>query len=37
VHIGQAIEFAPEMNEAAITERLYDEVERLLNGGDSGI
>ena len=32
VHVGQPIRFAPEETEAAITERLHTEVERLLNG-----
>jgi long-chain acyl-CoA synthetase len=32
VHVGQPIRFAPEETEAAITERLHAEVERLLNG-----
>jgi long-chain acyl-CoA synthetase len=31
IHIGQPIRFAPEETEAAITERLHAEVERLLN------
>jgi long-chain acyl-CoA synthetase len=31
VHVGQPIRFAPEETEAAITERLHAEVERLLN------
>ena len=30
VHVGQPIRFAPEESEAAITERLHAEVERLL-------
>jgi long-chain acyl-CoA synthetase len=32
VHVGEAIEFAPEATEAEITERLHAEVERLLGG-----
>ncbi|MGA2350925.1 MAG: AMP-binding protein [Terracidiphilus sp.] len=32
VHVGQPIHFAPEETEAAITERLHAEVNRLLNG-----
>jgi long-chain acyl-CoA synthetase len=32
VHVGQPIRFAPEETQAAITERLHAEVERLLNG-----
>jgi long-chain acyl-CoA synthetase len=32
VHVGQPIRFAPEETEAAITERLHAEVNRLLNG-----
>ena len=32
VHVGQPIRFAPEESEAAITERLHAEVDRLLNG-----
>jgi long-chain acyl-CoA synthetase len=32
VHVGQPIRFAPEETEAAITERLHAEVERLLGG-----
>jgi long-chain acyl-CoA synthetase len=32
VHLGQPIRFAPEETEAAITARLYAEVDRLLNG-----
>jgi long-chain acyl-CoA synthetase len=35
VHVGEAIRFAPEDSEAAITERLHAEVERLV--GDEGI
>jgi len=31
IHIGQPIRFAPEETDAAITERLHAEVERLLN------
>jgi long-chain acyl-CoA synthetase len=31
VHLGQPIRFSPEQSEAAITERLHAEVERLLN------
>ena len=34
VHIGEAIRFGAEENEAAITARLHDEVERLM--GDAG-
>jgi len=34
VHVGQPIRFAPEDSEAAITERLHDEVEKLLNSSD---
>ena len=30
VHVGQPISFAPETSEAAITQRLHDEVERLM-------
>ena len=36
VHIGQAIEFGPEMSESAITARLHDEVEKLMGGRDAG-
>ncbi|MGO9325849.1 MAG: AMP-binding protein [Terracidiphilus sp.] len=32
IHLGDAIRFAPEETEAAITARLHDEVERLLGG-----
>ncbi|MGA2807672.1 MAG: AMP-binding protein [Terracidiphilus sp.] len=32
VHVGEPIRFAPEETEAAITERLQAEVDRLLNG-----
>ncbi len=32
VHVGEAIRFGPEETEAAITQRLHDEVGRLLNG-----
>jgi long-chain acyl-CoA synthetase len=32
VHVGEAIRFAPEDSEAAITERLHAEVERLVGG-----
>jgi long-chain acyl-CoA synthetase len=32
VHVGQPIRFAPEETEAAITARLHDAVERLLEG-----
>jgi long-chain acyl-CoA synthetase len=32
VHVGQPLHFAPEETEAAITERLHAEVERLLGG-----
>jgi long-chain acyl-CoA synthetase len=32
VHVGQPIRFAPEESEAAITERLHAEVNKLLNG-----
>ncbi|MGD0831429.1 MAG: AMP-binding protein [Terracidiphilus sp.] len=33
VHVGQPIRFAPEESEAAITERLHAEVERLVGSG----
>ena len=33
VHVGEPIRFAQEETEVAITERLYAEVERLLNSG----
>jgi long-chain acyl-CoA synthetase len=33
VHVGQPIRFAPDETEAAITERLHAEVERLLKAG----
>ncbi|MGO8933266.1 MAG: AMP-binding protein [Terracidiphilus sp.] len=33
VHIGEAIWFGPEESESAITARLHDEVERLMEGG----
>ena len=37
VRIGEAIRFAPEETEAAITARLHDEVERLMgNAGSKG-
>ncbi|MGA2087146.1 MAG: hypothetical protein ABSG60_16680, partial [Terracidiphilus sp.] len=32
VRVGQAIRFAPQDSEAAITTRLHTEVEKLLNG-----
>ena len=32
VRVGSPVRFAPEEGEAAITARLHDEVERLLNG-----
>ncbi|MGP8253825.1 MAG: AMP-binding protein [Terracidiphilus sp.] len=32
IHVGEAIDFAPEATEAEITERLHAEVERLLEG-----
>ncbi len=34
VHVGQPMRFAPEETEAAITERLHAEVERLLEAGN---
>ncbi len=33
VHVGEPIRFASEVNEAAITRRLHDEVERLIGAG----
>jgi long-chain acyl-CoA synthetase len=33
VHVGDAIDFAPEATEAEITERLHAEVDKLLGGG----
>ena len=33
MHMGEAICFGPEETEAAITARLHDEVERLMEGG----
>jgi long-chain acyl-CoA synthetase len=32
VRVGKPVRFAPEETEAAITRRLHDEVEKLLNG-----
>jgi long-chain acyl-CoA synthetase len=37
VRIGEAIHFAPEETEAAITARLHDEVERLLGEGSPAL
>jgi long-chain acyl-CoA synthetase len=37
VHVGQPIRFAPEETEAAITERLHAEVERMLNSREWGV
>jgi long-chain acyl-CoA synthetase len=34
VHVGEPIRFAAEATEAAITERLHDEVEKLLESGE---
>ena len=36
IHIGQPIRFAPDTTEAAITERLHAEVEKLLNSEKAG-
>ncbi len=33
VHVGQLIRFSPEVTEAAMTQRLHDDVERLLGEG----